>query len=95
MDLFMHIIGITGNALLAIAYVPQIIKLIKTKKGEDLSMMMWINYLVGDILLAIYAYYTKEFIFCSLFAIFTFFNITILWLTVKYGKKKISILKEL
>jgi uncharacterized protein with PQ loop repeat len=95
MDLAMQIIGIVGNALLGLAYVPQIIKLIKTKRGEDLSLLMWINYLLGDILLAIYAYYTNDFIFCSLFTIFTVFNIIVLALTLKYSKKKISILKEL
>lgn len=95
MDLFMQIIGIIGNALLALAYVPQILKLVKTKKGEDLSLLMWINYLVGDILLAAYAYYTKDMIFGTLFTLFTVFNIVVLALTLKYSKKKVVLLKEL
>lgn len=55
MKLVMQTVGIVGNALLVLAYIPQIVKLIKTKKGEDLSLMMWINYLVADILLATHA----------------------------------------
>ena len=95
MDLTMHIIGIIGNALLVIAYIPQILKLIKTKRGEDLSLGMWICYLAGDLLLAIYSVYTLDYIFCSLFILFTIFNVIVLGLTLKYSKKKITIFKEL
>jgi len=91
----MHIIGIIGNALLVIAYIPQIIKLVKTKKGEDLSLGMWFCYLVGDFLLGIYSIYTRDYIFCSLFILFTVFNIIVLGLTLKYNKKKkIEIFRE-
>ncbi len=93
--LVMQTIGIVGNALLVLAYIPQIVKLIKTKKGEDLSLMMWINYLVGDILLAAYALYTNDYIFFSLFVLFTFFNIIVLYLTLKYNKANGVALKEL
>ena len=95
MDLLMHIIGIVGNILLVVAYIPQIMKLVKTKKGEDLSLGMWICYLVGDMLLAVYSVYTFDYIFCSLFILFTIFNFIVLGLTLKYSKKKASIFKEL
>ncbi len=91
----MQTVGIVGNVLLALAYVPQIIKLVKTKKGEDLSLLMWINYLVGDIMLAVYAYYTRDVIFGTLFSLFTVFNIIVLYLTLKYNRKKVTLLKEL
>lgn len=95
MELVMQTVGIIGNALLVLAYIPQIVKLIKTKKGEDLSLMMWINYLVGDVLLAAYALYTKDYIFFSLFILFTIFNIIVLYLTLKYNKTNGLTLKEL
>jgi MtN3 and saliva related transmembrane protein len=96
LDQMMNIFGIIGNALLTIAYIPQIMKLVKTKKGEDLSLLMWICYLVGDLFLATYAVYTRDLIFFTLFTLFTFFNIIVLYLTIKYSKKgKIEILKEL
>jgi len=56
---------------------------------------MWICYLAGDLLLAIYSVYTLDYIFCSLFILFTIFNIIVLGLTLKYSKKKITIFKEL
>ncbi len=91
----MEIIGIIGNVLLVISYIPQIIKLIKTKRGEDLSLLMWISYLAGDLLLAIYAWYTRDYIFFSLFVLFTIFNLIVLGLTLKYSGKKVTIFKEL
>lgn len=90
MNGLMNTIGIIGNVLLVFSYFPQIYKLIKTKRGEDLSQLMWLNYLVGDLLLAAYSYYTKDYIFFSLFVLFTFCNITVLYLTIKYSKKQVT-----
>lgn len=44
MSIFLVIIGIFQ----LIAYVPQIVKLIKTKKSEDLSLSSWFLWLVVD-----------------------------------------------
>jgi len=80
-----QIIGIVGNALLVVAYIPQIVKIIKTKKAEDLSIWMWIAYFVGDTLLLIYAITTNDTIFTMLFSFFTVGNFALLGLTYKYG----------
>jgi len=85
----LQIIGILGNVCLVYAYVPQIKKLIVTKKAEDLSLMMWLSYLTGDILLLIYSSFTNDPIFIVLFTLFTVGNFTIFFLTLKYGKIKI------
>lgn len=82
----LNIIGIIGNALLAVSYIPQIIKIVRTKKAEDLSLLMWLAYLIGDILLTIYAFYTGDIIFTILFILFTIGNFTILALSLKYSK---------
>lgn len=78
-------IGIIGNALLALSYIPQILKILRTKKAEDLSLLMWLAYLIGDILLTIYAWYTGDIIFTILFILFTIGNFTILALSVRYS----------
>jgi uncharacterized protein with PQ loop repeat len=87
MNQTINTMGIVGNVLLVIGYFPQIIKIITTKKAEDLSLMMWINFLVGDLLLLIYAIYTGDYIFSVLFAFFTIGNLVTMALTIKYGKK--------
>lgn len=80
------ILGIIGNILLVTAYLPQISKIIKLKHAEDLSLLMWINYLIGDFLLLVYAVHQNDAIVASLFTIMTIGNLTILYLTFKYGR---------
>lgn len=92
------ILGIIGNILLVTAYLPQISKIIKHKHADDLSLLMWINYLIGDLLLLIYAVHQNDAIVASLFTIMTIGNLSILFLTFKYGhinfKKKADAKKE-
>lgn len=92
------ILGIIGNILLVTAYLPQISKIIKHKHADDLSLLMWINYLIGDFLLLVYAVHQNDAIVASLFTIMTIGNLSILFLTFKYGhinfKKKASKEKE-
>lgn len=88
------ILGVIGNILLVTAYLPQISKIIKHKHADDLSLLMWVNYLIGDFLLLVYAIYQNDAIVASLFTIMTIGNVTILFLTFKYGhinlKKKVT-----
>lgn len=79
-------LGVVGNILLAGAYIPQIHKIIVTKSAEDLSLLMWLAYFIGDVLLLIYSILTGDTIFTALFTLFSIANFTILALTVKYGK---------
>lgn len=79
-------LGVMGNILLVGAYIPQIHKIIVTKSAEDLSLLMWLAYFIGDVLLLIYSIMTNDTIFTALFTLFTVANFTILALTVKYGK---------
>lgn len=44
MSVFLIVIGV----LQLVAYVPQIVKLIRTKKSEDLSLSSWFLWLVVD-----------------------------------------------
>jgi len=81
-----EIVGIIGNILLVVAYIPQIAKILKTKKAEDISIWMWINYFLGDVLLLIYSIGTGDTIFTMLFSFFTVGNFALLALTYKYGK---------
>jgi len=84
----LNAIGILGNILVLISYLPQIHKIIKTKKSEDLSLGMWGLYLIGDGLLMIYAIATGDTIFTALFTIFTIENLVVLYLALKYAKVK-------
>ncbi len=77
-----------GNALLILGYIPQIYKSYKTKKAEDISLLMWITYLLGEILLLIYAISVQNIIFIITPAVFAIGDIIIIILKLKYSKKQ-------
>jgi len=84
----MEIFGILANILLVGAYIPQYIKILKTKKGEDISIMMWLVIVTGDICSVIYAYSRQDFIFTALFALFIIENFILIALAAKYPSQK-------
>ncbi len=89
----MQIFGIVANILLVGAYIPQYLKILKTKKGEDISIIMWLVITTGDICSVIYAISQNDFIFTSLFILFILENFILILLAYKYRpqpKKKTS-----
>lgn len=89
-SIFISAIGIIGNALLILAYLPQFIKIIKTKKAEDISILMWAMYGVGDIFLLIYSLSIGDKITSALFIGFSLANLLLIILSIKYGKVTIK-----
>ena len=87
--LTLQILGIAGNALMVLGYFPQIRKIIVTRKAEDISLLTWIGYLTGDLCLLLYALFTGDWVFVSLFCMFTVGNLTLISLTIKYGKVRL------
>ena len=85
----LEILGIIGNALMVLGYFPQIKKIIVTRKAEDISLLTWIGYLTGDLCLLAYALFTSDWVFVSLFSLFTVGNVTLIALTIKYGKVRL------
>ena len=82
----LQILGVAGNALMVLGYFPQIRKIIVTRKAEDISLLTWIGYLTGDLCLLAYSLLTNDGVFVSLFTMFTVGNVTLIGLTIKYGK---------
>ena len=80
------ILGILGNALLITAYVPQITKTFKAKKADDLSLGMWVLWFFGDLCFLLYSVLEKDLYSSILFGCFTFGNVLILSLILRYGK---------
>ena len=80
-------LGILGNILLVISYLPQIKKIIVTRKSEDLSTLMWLIILLGDGCMLAYAVIKNDTIFAILFTIFIIENLVVLYLTIKFKPK--------
>ncbi len=81
-------VGVLGNILVVVSYLPQIRKIIVTKKAEDISLGMWGLYVLGDVCLLVYSIAVEDAIFTALFTLFTVENLVVFYLAVKYGKPK-------
>ncbi len=85
-----------GNILLGIvsictmiSYLPQTIKLIKTKKSSDLSINSWILWGVSSLSYTLYAVlYSNDFMLIFETLLELFFCLLILLLGVKYRNNK-------
>ncbi len=85
-----------GNILLGIvsictmiSYLPQTIKLIKTKKSSDLSINSWILWVVSSFSYTLYAVLcSKDFMLIFETSLELFFCLIILLLAVKYRNNK-------
>jgi uncharacterized protein with PQ loop repeat len=63
--MIMEILGILGAAIIAISWIPETIRTIKTKStGLDLKFIS--IYFMGSLLLAIYSIYVKDYVFIAL-----------------------------
>ena len=82
-----EIFGILANILLVGSYIPQYIKILKTKKGEDISIMMWLVIVTGDVFSVIYAMSRQDYIFTALFCLFIFENFILIYLAYKFRPK--------
>ncbi len=80
------ILGIIGLILIAVAWLPQIIEIIKTKKS-GLNIKFALIYVLGSFALVIYSIQIKDTIFLILNSLATLMSFTGLFYTIKYGKK--------
>ncbi|MBQ0013448.1 MAG: SemiSWEET transporter [Proteobacteria bacterium] len=85
---FGEIFGYLSGGLTALAFLPQTMKTITTKNVSGLSRKMYIMYTTALVCWIIYGIYlhSKQIIFFN--SITLTFNIIILRMIFKYGKKK-------
>jgi len=79
------IIGIIAAIIVNISFIPQFIKSWKTKKTEDISIMMYLIYTMGILLWLIYGVTIKNIpiIFSNLIGLSLL--LSVLYLKIKYG----------
>jgi len=80
------ILGIIGLVLIAVAWLPQIIDTIKTKKS-GLNIKFALIYVIGSFVLVVYSIQIKDTIFLILNSLATLMSFTGLFYTIKYRKK--------
>ena len=79
--------GFIAAALTTIAFLPQVIKTWKTKKAEDVSIVMLLMFITGLLFWIIYAIETNALPVLIANIITCMLNLTILTLKLIYGKQ--------
>lgn len=79
-----QIIGWAGTALVVIAYVPQIYHLLVEKCAWGISILTWVIWLIGSLLLLAYCILRRDFLFIAVQSI----NITAIVTTIFLARKK-------
>jgi MtN3 and saliva related transmembrane protein len=80
------LIGIGASVFTAVSSIPQLIKLIKEKKAEDISLIMFIVLLTGLGLWVFYGFLKKDWIPICSNAFSFLINLSVLVLALKYKK---------
>ena len=82
------IIGIAAGVLTAASMMPQVIKTIKTKKADHVSVLMLLILIGGVILWIIYGSLKRDIPIICTNSFSLLVNLTMLFLRWKYGGKK-------
>lgn len=85
----MQWIGIAAGVLTACSMLPQLVKVIKEKKVEDLSIVMIIVLLAGLMLWVVYGFMRNDapIIYTNIFSVAV--NLALIFFRIKYSRKKI------
>lgn len=78
------IIGLVAAALTTRSFLPQVIKTIKTKKAEDISLAMYLILCVGILLWIVYGLWIKDLPIIIVNFVSFILNAMILFLKIKY-----------
>ncbi|MEO1377504.1 MAG: SemiSWEET transporter [Cyanobacteria bacterium J06635_10] len=82
----MLIVGLLAATLTTSAFLPQMIKTWQTKSAKDVSYAMLITFITGVFLWLIYGILRQDMAIILANAFTLLFNLTILYLKIKYGK---------
>ena len=79
------VFGVIAAILVNVAFLPQIIKSWKTKKTEDISLLMYLLYSMGVLMWLIYGIIIKNVPIIISDSIGIFFVLSVLYLKIKHG----------
>lgn len=78
-------LGLVAGAFVVFASLPQIIKILKTKRTKDISLPMYITLNTGSFLWMIYGILSQQTAIIITNLILLIFNMSILFLKLKHG----------
>ncbi len=86
--MYNQIVGIVASILAAVSMVPQLLKLIKEKDAENVSVVMLLVLLAGLALWAYYGILIKDPIIIISNSFSVCLNVAVLFFTLRYKKAK-------
>ncbi len=86
--------GVTASICTALSLLPQLVKVIRTKKAEDVSYLMLAVLFVGGVLWIIYGAMRNDWIIIGSNCISVLINVVSSWASIKYRPKD-KMIKEL
>ena len=85
-DTIVKVIGIVAGVFTALSLLPQLVKLIKTRKAEDLSLLYLITLFCGLVLWVWYGFLRDDLPVVLTNVVSLLFNIAILILGLRYKR---------
>lgn len=80
-----QILGLIAGGFVVFASLPQILKIIKSKRTKDISLPMYIALNVGTFLWLVYGFISQQPAIIITNIVFQIFNLLILYLKIKHG----------
>jgi len=78
-------IGLVAAALTTVSFLPQVIKILKTKHTKDISLLMYVSFITGIILWLVYGISLKELPIIIGNGITFILAVIVLILKIRYG----------
>lgn len=84
----MQFATLIGGGITAVAYFPQLSKMVKHKSAMGNSLTAWYMWLLGVAAILIYAIYIKDFVLVTLHVLYFVCISLVIFLIYKYKHKK-------
>lgn len=81
---FVTILGLSAGTITTIAFLPQVIKVWKSKSAKDVSFVMLITFCIGVFLWLVYGILRQDVAVIAANLVTLILNIIIVWLKIKY-----------
>ena len=77
-------IGFIAGFCTTIAFLPQIVKIVKTKSTKDVSLLMYVIYCIGVIMWILYGYLVNSHSIITVNIITFILGVTVIWMKIIY-----------
>lgn len=81
------LLGLTAAGLSVVSFTPQVYKTFKTKKVRDLSLVMWIIFVIGAALWVVYGILVEDLPILITNASVFIMQSFVIWMILRYRRK--------